>query len=160
LYAGTGSKSNPELWIAIIEKAYAKAHGSYQAIEGGFASEALSAITGQTEFHFNHPALIPPQDLQAALDYGQSVTASSWPLPFGQLGGLNIAPNHVFVVTDVTQNAQGEWMVTVYNPWGYDGPGNNSVTGANDGFIEMTYSQFEKYFGLVEVSADPIGQTV
>ncbi|KAF2724260.1 cysteine proteinase [Polychaeton citri CBS 116435] len=38
-------KSN-ETWLPLIEKAYAKAHGDYFAIEGGFASEGIEDLTG------------------------------------------------------------------------------------------------------------------
>ncbi|EME80746.1 uncharacterized protein MYCFIDRAFT_79946 [Pseudocercospora fijiensis CIRAD86] len=38
-------KSN-ETWLPLIEKAYAKAHGDYYAIEGGFASERIEDLTG------------------------------------------------------------------------------------------------------------------
>ena len=38
-------KSN-ETWLPLIEKAYAKAHGDYASIEGGFASEAIEDLTG------------------------------------------------------------------------------------------------------------------
>lgn len=35
-----------ETWLPLIEKAYAKAHGDYYAIEGGYASEAIEDLTG------------------------------------------------------------------------------------------------------------------
>lgn len=38
-------KSN-ETWLPLMEKAFAKAHGDYCAIEGGFASEAIEDLTG------------------------------------------------------------------------------------------------------------------
>ena len=38
-------KSN-ETWLPLIEKAYAKAHGDYYVIEGGFASEGIEDLTG------------------------------------------------------------------------------------------------------------------
>jgi hypothetical protein len=38
-------KSN-ETWLPLIEKAYARAHGDYASIEGGFASEAIEDLTG------------------------------------------------------------------------------------------------------------------
>ena len=39
-------EDDPDFWVPFIEKAYAKIHGSYEAIEGGFPSFALHALTG------------------------------------------------------------------------------------------------------------------
>ncbi|KGO41167.1 Alpha/beta hydrolase fold-3 [Penicillium expansum] len=35
-----------ETWLPLLEKAFAKAHGDYSAIEGGFVGEALEDLTG------------------------------------------------------------------------------------------------------------------
>jgi len=43
-----------EIWVLLLEKAWAKIHGSYQRIEAGTTGEALPALTGApTEFQFH-----------------------------------------------------------------------------------------------------------
>jgi calpain-15 len=36
-----------ELWVAVMEKCYAKEHSTYRAIEGGFPGDAMHDITGK-----------------------------------------------------------------------------------------------------------------
>ncbi|EED22037.1 calpain-like protein [Talaromyces stipitatus ATCC 10500] len=45
LYFAQCSDEN-ETWLPLLEKAYAKAHGDYTAIEGGFVGEAIEDLTG------------------------------------------------------------------------------------------------------------------
>jgi hypothetical protein len=40
------SRKGNELWVSILEKAYAKLHGSYEALEGGQVQDALVDLTG------------------------------------------------------------------------------------------------------------------
>jgi len=37
----------PEIWPILLEKAWAKLHGSYKRIEGGLPGNALFALTGK-----------------------------------------------------------------------------------------------------------------
>ena len=43
---GARSRRNGELWVTLLEKAYAKVYGSYEAIDSGSMSEGMRDLTG------------------------------------------------------------------------------------------------------------------
>ncbi|NXM07857.1 CAN3 protein, partial [Tyrannus savana] len=74
----TKSSQRNEFWSALLEKAYAKVHGSYEALKGGNTTEAMEDFTGGvTEFYEIKDA---PKDIykimKHAIDRG-SLMASS-----------------------------------------------------------------------------------
>ena len=40
----------PELWVIILEKAWAKLHGSYERIESGIGSDVMRDLTGAPSY--------------------------------------------------------------------------------------------------------------
>lgn len=48
------SSTGNEIWVCILEKAWAKVYGSYQRIEGGMCDEALHPLTGCPTKNFIH----------------------------------------------------------------------------------------------------------
>ncbi|XP_035827604.1 calpain-A [Aplysia californica] len=59
------SPQSNEFWPALLEKAYAKVHGSYEAIEGGLLLDSLTDLTGGlTESYMLHgPEADVPDDI-------------------------------------------------------------------------------------------------
>jgi hypothetical protein len=60
-------KSATGFWVQIVEKAYAKLHGSYGSLSGGNTAEALHDLTGRPVFDYNLEA----PDIRADIRDGQ-----------------------------------------------------------------------------------------
>ena len=51
---GSSGPSKNEIWVLILEKAWAKVFGSYQRIEAGTSGEALHPLTGCATKNYIH----------------------------------------------------------------------------------------------------------
>mgnify|MGYP000887148227 FL=1 len=118
------SHSNvPELWVSLIEKAYAKINGCYENIEGGFPEEALHDLTGAP-----YQLLWREQDLDTVREFIRSAffqgyivvgcapeaETSQEILPSG------LIPGYAFNIlrTEEVQTANGaEFLLQLRNPW-------------------------------------------
>lgn len=136
LYAkeGDSGAGGPELWVMIIEKAWAKLHGGYSEIEGGTVdTDARSALTGH-EADTIDPAKMSDATLLEALK--THFVDGSKPVVFNSKGDKkhistkDVVANHAYSLKEIDV-ASG--TVDLYNPWGIkhlDDLGMTDVKGA------------------------------
>ncbi|KAM0321379.1 hypothetical protein ACHAQA_010143 [Verticillium albo-atrum] len=113
---------NPnETWLPLLEKAYAKAHGDYAAIEGGFTGEAIEDLTGgvttelyttdilSKETFWEQKLLRVNQDCLISCSTGYA--SRGW----GERNG--IIEMHAYSVMKAVE-LNGQRLVHLKNPWG------------------------------------------
>ncbi|KAF2098264.1 cysteine proteinase, partial [Rhizodiscina lignyota] len=66
LYFASCRESN-ETWLPLLEKAYAKVHGDYQAISGGFAGEGIEDLTGGASTYITSETVLDKDKLWSEL---------------------------------------------------------------------------------------------
>ncbi|CAI9531501.1 unnamed protein product [Staurois parvus] len=122
----TKSSQRNEFWSALLEKAYAKLHGSYEALKGGNTTEAMEDFTGGvTEFYEIKDA---PKDLfkimKKAFERGSLIGCSIdaiVPAQFETRMASGLVKGHAYSVTGVeetTFKAEKVKLVRLRNPWG------------------------------------------
>uniref|UniRef100_A0A3Q2CL72 Calpain-3 n=1 Tax=Cyprinodon variegatus TaxID=28743 RepID=A0A3Q2CL72_CYPVA len=113
----TKSFRKNEFWSALLEKAYAKLHGSYEALKGGNTLEAMEDFTGGvTEFFELSEA---PPDLftimRKALERG-SLMGSSIDVSIGKNTSSWI---ELEIVCDEVSKGTRIRLIRLRNPWGF-----------------------------------------
>ncbi|XP_072283739.1 calpain-3 [Pyxicephalus adspersus] len=122
----TKSSQRNEFWSALLEKAYAKLHGSYEALKGGNTTEAMEDFTGGvTEFYEIKEA---PKDLfkimKKAFERGSLIGCSIdviVPAQYETRMASGLVKGHAYSVTGVEETPfKGERvkLVRLRNPWG------------------------------------------
>ncbi|XP_038185961.1 calpain-3 isoform X1 [Arvicola amphibius] len=122
------TKSNHlnEFWSALLEKAYAKLHGSYEALKGGNTTEAMEDFTGGvTEFFEIKDA---PSDMykimRKAIERGSLMGCSIdtiVPVQYETRMACGLVKGHAYSVTGLEEALfKGEKvkLVRLRNPWG------------------------------------------
>ncbi|XP_003496862.1 calpain-9 isoform X1 [Cricetulus griseus] len=172
------SADHNEFWSALLEKAYAKLNGSYEALKGGSTIEAMEDFTGGVAETFQ--IRDAPEDLydilEKALKRGsllgcsidiQNASESEARTPFGLIKG------HAYTVTGLDQvNFQGRKikLIRVRNPWGqveWNGRWSDSSlewrsvnleeqkrlghSALDDGEFWMAFEDFKTHFDKVEI---------
>jgi len=160
-----------ELWVMLLEKAYAKLVGSYMLLRGGWAHEGMSDLTGcpTTTYDFektdNKEALwakIVAMDAKGALIAAATAGQDMWTEARrpNQEGGL--VPGHAYTVISA-KDIRGHRLLNIRNPWGqFEWGGDwsdksplwtnelkillNPVLDENDGTFWMSYTDFLSNF--------------
>lgn len=114
-----GSKSK-ELWVMILEKAWAKVHGNFTIIDGGDGRESLGALTGAPVEKLDHESFRNPLDLwKEILNCDRQNFVMCTGGVKNQSQGIESA--HAYTLTnayEVKWNGQEVRLLQVRNPWG------------------------------------------
>uniref|UniRef100_A0A2K6K5F2 Calpain-3 n=2 Tax=Rhinopithecus TaxID=542827 RepID=A0A2K6K5F2_RHIBE len=122
----TKSNHRNEFWSALLEKAYAKLHGSYEALKGGNTTEAMEDFTGGvTEFFEIKDA---PSDMykimKKAIERGSLMGCSIdtiVPVQYETRMACGLVRGHAYSVTgldEVLFKGEKVKLVRLRNPWG------------------------------------------
>ncbi|XP_071450361.1 calpain-A-like [Hetaerina americana] len=175
------SKDNNEFWGSLLEKAYAKLNGSYQALVAGFTYEALEDFTGGLteviklpEYNSSNLFRIMKKAYDRSSLMGCSIEQSG-----GIMEGrtsLGLITTHAYSVTNVREvtltNGQKIQLVRLRNPWGNEAEWKgawsdgsrewNSIsqedrnkiglTFDNDGEFWMTVQDFKQNFSSLDMT--------
>lgn len=115
-------KDQNETWVPLLEKAYAKAHGDYASLAGGWIGEGLEDLSGGVTTELLSSDIL---DLDAFWDNELSKVnkefmfgCSAGILDYGYGNRDGISEAHAYVVTDARTLKSGQRLVKLRNPWG------------------------------------------
>ncbi len=141
-------RDRSELWVGLIEKAYAQWKGGYEAIgNGGSPGAVMGALVGRRDTYVGLSEGMNTQQLarqlREALASGKSVAACTHGKDRDALyQGSGLYAWHAYSVLGVSEEG-GKTYVTLRNPWGNSEPGSD---GANDGTFRLTVEEFAKFY--------------
>ncbi|MCJ8747528.1 hypothetical protein PDJAM_G00154580 [Pangasius djambal] len=169
------SEDGNEFWSALLEKAYAKVNGSYEALSGGSTTEGFEDFTGgiaeQYElrtapanmFQIIKKALASGALLGCSIDITSAADSEA-------ITRQKLVKGHAYSLTGAVEvNYRGglEKLVRMRNPWGQvewtgawsDGssewnsvdPSERPNANAEDGEFWMSFSEFQRQYSRIEI---------
>lgn len=142
-------------WISIYEKAAAEYFGGdYEALDGGYSSEAFEMVTGREAEKTGEGDF---DSLRDELADGPVVVGTEnndigergWRVWESEIDDDSIVPNHAYIVEEIIpanhpRNASDEPVVVLTNPWGPDG---GTLDGTSrDGVLHLTEQEYRDNF--------------
>ena len=164
-----------ELWTGVIEKGFAKldqtampwlfelfvdTDGGYEtAALGGFTDKIMEIVTGNhystaRDYSFNDTDHMFTT-MKDALDNKHPITNAFTESSEAHLNTKNgtLVRGHAYAVLKLEENALGERIITLRNPWGQYEPSND---GKNDGIFTMSFEDYAKYARRIALPSEYI----
>ncbi|KAK3368666.1 hypothetical protein B0H63DRAFT_79367 [Podospora didyma] len=116
------NKNQNETWVPLIEKAYAKAHGDYASLSGGWIGEGLEDLSGGVTTE-----LLASDILDLDGFWEDELSRVNEEFLFGCSTGLldggygdrdGISEGHAYVVMEARTLKNGTRLLKLRNPWG------------------------------------------
>ncbi|KAL1109351.1 hypothetical protein V6Z11_D03G171200 [Gossypium hirsutum] len=171
------SRKGNELWVSILEKAYAKLHGSYEALEGGLVQDALVDLTGGAGEEIDMRSPQAQIDLASGRLWSQLLRFKQEGFLLGagspsgsdvHVSSSGIVQGHAYSLLQVRE-VDGHKLVQIRNPWAneveWNGPWSDSssewtdrmryklkhVPQSKDGIFWMSWQDFQIHFRSIYV---------
>ncbi|MCJ1281827.1 hypothetical protein MMC26_001150 [Xylographa opegraphella] len=115
-----------ETWLPLLEKAFAKAHGDYEAINGGFTGEAIEDLTGGVTTELFTTDILDKEkfwkdELLKVNDeflFGCATGCfDDWKGGAQQTDRKGVVAMHAYSIMEARE-VNGERLVKIRNPWG------------------------------------------
>jgi len=151
-----------ELWVMLIEKAYAKLHGNYQALSAGFTKHAMVDLSGCPTEHLDFPKDKEDYEdieeeaeeifnkMKEADDEGYLISTETSGVDTitegdGPASGGGLVSGHAYSVIQVKEGL-GEKLLNIRNPWGqfeWNGAWGDNAEEWTDEMIEEFEPEFD-----------------
>ena len=155
-FSDVSRNNKQELWVQVMEKAWAKAKGGFGFAEGGYGAPAMEALTGKPSTSYslrpnptNAPAntvgVLDWRTLEDAARRRYAITVGSVKKDAAQTNPFYQGPNpvvaqHEYFISAVDPEKR---TITVRNPWGW-----------RKYERVMTYDEFRQAFEYVGINPD------
>ena len=154
----TQTKPGYEEWApSLVEKAYAKWHGSYNSIgNGGTAADAIFALTGKSTRSYSPTAASTVTAIEAAGKAGRAQAACTYGDNSGVKYPTGLYADHCYTLRGI-KRVGSNVFVQLRNPWG---PGSATdvepteppgLDGNPDALFDLPLADFQKLYASVDI---------